>query len=132
MREAFAVLIAQSEAGLAAAHRLLVLDPLNSMNLGSVFLLRIAAKSKAAGLAKSPSLAREIGCPIAAVRVWRLRVETRRMPTFAGNSTANWRSRPNPGTGGSKMTATKRPFAACGKANVYVSHFTRTVLAPKQ
>jgi hypothetical protein len=40
--------------------------------------------------------------------------------------------RPNPGTGGFKMTATKRPFAACGKANVYVSHFTRTVLAPKQ
>jgi hypothetical protein len=33
-------------------------------------------------------------------------------------------NRPNPGTGGSKMTATKRPFAACGKANVYVSHFT--------
>jgi hypothetical protein len=34
----------------------------------------IAAKGKAAGIAKSPSLAREIECPIAAVRVWRLRV----------------------------------------------------------
>ena len=38
--------------------------------------------------------------------------------------------RPKPGGRGHEIPAAKRPFAACGKLNAYVSHFTTAVLPP--
>ncbi len=37
-------------------------------------------EKQSGGISKSPSLAREIGCPIAAVRVWRLEVKSAGSP----------------------------------------------------